>query len=418
MLQGRRRSGALAVAAVAAAGAVIAGTAGPAPAASVPSRFVIGGSGFGHGVGMSQYGAREQAVDGRSAKQILTSYYSGTRLRSIHDADVIRVQVLSAGRARITSAPVSGTAGGGFRVAIGGQTLAGFRGDAVEVRPAGSGLRATLQRESGGSVSATGAAATLRWQGTRGLPGPATVVDVGGAGGTYRHGRLELKQINGRVNVVARMSLHSSYLYGIAEMPSSWPAAALRAQAIAARTYAYKARSRGVRASCDCHVYDEVTSQKFTGWRKEGEISGGTRWGARWVNAVRATSSGDSGQVITSGGSPIDAFYFSSSGGRTENSEDVWSARLPYARSVRDSWSTTSANPYAHWSRTASQSRVAGLFRLPDVRTLGLAGKTAGGSTEWVTATSSSGATARVSGPRFRSALGLPSGWIRSARGV
>lgn len=398
---------------------VAAGAVAPASSASVPARFSFTGAGYGHGVGMSQYGARAQAAGGRSAGRILTSYYSGTRISSLRDAGVIRVQILTAGRARITSSTVSGSAGGGFRLGLGGDTLAGYSGDEIEVVPHGSGLKATLRREAGGSLSATGSYAVVRWQGTKSLPGPATVVDVAGAGGRYRYGRLDLRRIGGRVNVVARMSLHSSYLFGIAEMPSSWPAPALQAQAIAARTYAYKARSRGVRSSCGCHVYDEVTSQKFTGWRKQSETTGGTRWGTRWTGAVRATApTTTTGKVITSGGTPIDAFYFSSSGGRTENSEDVWSARLPYARSVRDTWSLGSANPMASWTRTATQGRLAGLFGLGNVQRLTLTGRTTGGSTQWVTATSSTGRTARLSGSRVRSALGLPSTWIRSVRGA
>ena len=380
-----------------------------------PSSFTLAGSGYGHGVGMSQYGARAQATKGRGAKRILAAYYTGTSVTAVRDTQIIRVQVLGGvSSAVLSSDSLSGSSGGRFRAAVGGTVLTGTDGDRLTVTPTSTGLRAVVRRASGSSRSAAGSTVTVRWQGTRHYGGGATVMTVGGSGGVYRHGRLELTRVRGKVNVVARMRLHDEYLYGIDEMPSSWPGAALRAQATAARTNAVLAVRKGVQASCDCHLTDNVGDQRFTGWVKEGEGGTGANWGARWTKAVRDSSSATRGvgYVVSYRGTPVPAYWFSSSGGRTENSEDVWSTALPHTRSIADSWSLTSANPNRSWTKVVSQKVMATAFGLPDVVSLRLTRTKDGGSVRTVVATSSTGRTARLSGRQLRTALGLRSAWV------
>ena len=74
---------------------LVAGTLPSAPtaAAAVPASFYISGSGWGHGVGLSQYGARGQAEAGRTAAEILAHYYTGTTVAALPDNKDIRVQV-------------------------------------------------------------------------------------------------------------------------------------------------------------------------------------------------------------------------------------------------------------------------------------------------------------------------------------
>src|SRR4051794_7646161 len=149
-----------------------------------------------------------------------------------------------------------------------------------------------------------------------------------------------------------------------------------------------------------------------SGLRRLGPRGAG-HLGARWAAAVRATAPGRStGTVVTYAGTPIDAVYFSSDGGRTENSEDVWANPLPYLRSVADPWSSRPANPLASWSRTRTQKQVAAAFGLPDVVALDLSDRTAGGGVRVAVATSSSGRTARLSGGRLAGLLTLPSRWL------
>ena len=141
------------------------------------------------------------------------------------------------------------------------------------------------------------------------------------------------------------------YMYGLAEVPSSWPDAALQTQALAGRSYAkYSADSR--RAASPDRVYDldaSTLDQVYVGYDKERGTSGD-----RWVAAVDATA----GQTITYGGNTIQAFYSSSSGGHTENSEYVFSATVPYLRGVDDPDDAVSANPNFRWTRTYSGSEL------------------------------------------------------------
>lgn len=112
----------------------------------------------------------------------------------------------------------------------------------------------------------------LEWTGTRfwDAKGPKTLVTVPDANGAstdqvLRHGRLVVTvNDNGQLNVVTQLRMNDEYLYGLAEMPSLWPLAALQAQAIAGRSYALR-YMRSLRPACDCHVWDETNSQKFTG---------------------------------------------------------------------------------------------------------------------------------------------------------
>ena len=137
----------------------------------------------------------------------------------------------------------------------------------------------------------------------------------------YR-GALELKPSEGGLSVVNVLPVEQ-YLYGVvpAEMPRSWPAESLKSQAVAARSYAManrgKHRSRGfdLCSTDDCQVYGGAASE-----------AGSTNM------AIDATR----GEVVMFGGKVIPAYFHSSSGGYTENSEDVWMKKLPYIRAVPD----------------------------------------------------------------------------------
>ncbi len=144
--------------------------------------------------------------------------------------------------------------------------------------------------------------------------------------------------------------MHEEYLYGIAEVSSSWPDAALQAQVLAARTYALSKIESGVRGACDCHVDDgrgPYSDQVFAGWAKQSGPQG-----ERWVAAVNAThASPNTGMAILYEGSPIRAFYSSSNGGASQASADQWGGDLPYVRSVADPWSLSEENPNRAWEK-------------------------------------------------------------------
>ena len=129
-----------------------------------------------------------------------------------------------------------------------------------------------------------------------------------------------------------------AYLYGLAEVPQSWPEAVLDAQVIAARTYAWRSVQRGTFRDYD--ICATVACQVFRG----AEILLGTN-GDRWRDAVDRTS----GQVLLHQGEPILARYFSTSGGRTYANEEVFpsSGAFPYLRAIADPYDTLS--PLHRW---------------------------------------------------------------------
>lgn len=384
----------------------------PPPRVDVPLGFTVRGAGWGHGVGMSQYGAYAMARNGSSASAILRHYYTGTGLGlAPADDPVVRVQV----RAGATSTTVR-SHDGVARVRVGGSIVATpAAGTAIVLTPViGGGIKVTVGGTSWTTAS-SGHRVLIEWPGTRyWSPTWSTDVTASVSGAyTYRHGRLEVKNVADRVNVVNVLRLSDEYMYGIAEMPSSWPAAALQAQAIAARTYAYTGLG-SVKTDCDCHMYADTRSQVFRGWNKENE----TTWGARWKAAVDATVEAGRGRIVTRNGAAVRTFYFSSSGGRTQNSEDVWTTALPHLRSVSDPWSLDPAiNPNASWTAQVTQASMANAFGLPNVVKVQILSRTEGGGVASVRATSTTGATATINGEQLRSRLGLKATWVSSIQG-
>jgi peptidoglycan hydrolase-like amidase len=120
------------------------------------------------------------------------------------------------------------------------------------------------------------------------------------------------------------ISLEGKYLRGISEMPRSWSMEALKAQAVAARTYAL----RWIQANPGGSI---CTTQACQVYRASSANCNGT-YNRRWCNAVDATR----GVVITYGGSLISAWYSSTSGGYTLSSQEVWGSSRPYAKGIKD----------------------------------------------------------------------------------
>jgi SpoIID/LytB domain protein len=199
-------------------------------------------------------------------------------------------------------------------------------------------------------------------------------------------------------------------LWGLGEVPSSWPPAALEAQAIAARTYALLKLNR-LRAECDCNIYNTTVDQNFVGYAKEIEKIYGVRWKAA-VNRTFVDSA--TALTVTMNGLPINAFYFSSSGGATQNIKDVWGSEFSYLQGVPDTWSTSmTLNPrYAAWVRRVPQEVMAKTFALPDVISYSIDSRTVTGSVSSITALSSNGKKATLTGEIFRAGVKLPSTWF------
>jgi stage II sporulation protein D len=386
----------------------------------------VAGSGFGHGVGMSQYGALGMAKAGASARQILQHYYSGVTVTGFPDNRDVRVNVVHSARTITFGATSRAANGGVWRLLAAGRAPQTLGVDDSATLTVAAGSVSVVVRHGPASLPAwTTPTLTVRWAGTRALPGDATTLDVlsrrVGSTSTkqrsYRWGAVQVTSVAGALEAVAVVGLHEEYLRGVAEVPSSWPAAALQAQVVAARNYALTATSTP-RASCGgCQLWDDQRSQVYVGWAKESEPGGSPSFGQRWVAAVRATAlSSSTGLTVLYQGAPITAYFASSTGGRTRNVQDVWGGGAqPYLRSVADPYSLDSSlTSFAHWTRPVSVAGLRSVFGLPDLVSVRVTARDSGGAAGRLTATSASGATASVTGERFRSAFALPGAWVGS----
>ncbi|MEO0539547.1 MAG: SpoIID/LytB domain-containing protein [Cyanobacteria bacterium P01_A01_bin.105] len=164
-------------------------------------------------------------------------------------------------------------------------------------------------------------------------------------GDRWYRGRVRVVPANDGLLAVNHVDIEE-YLYSVvgSEMPASWPQAALQSQAVAARSYAMYHRGRARNRAFD--MGGTTTWQVYRGLSGEA---------ASTRAAVEATA----GQVLTYGGQIIEAVFHSSSGGHTENSEDVWSSAVPYLKGVRDFDENA---PVYSWDATLSLSEASGQF--------------------------------------------------------
>lgn len=411
-----RRLAAAVSALLVASSALVAGA--PAAGAAQPDLTFEGG-GWGHGIGLSQYGARGFAANGWTAEQIVTHYYQGTSVSPTASPETVRI-----GLQHDVGALRGSTSGGGTVSCASGGSI-GFGAGGWSYLPLGNGA-ARFHRADGVGILDCYAAMTVSY-----LPGILTLNSSGDgrfASHTYRHGTLEMSvspASNSQVRGVAVIGSEGGYpaidvyLYGLGEMPSSWPLEALRAQAMAGRTYALDKIARlgqnREAPACNCALTSTVYDQAYVGYDKETGASG-----SNWVQAVRTSST----STIKHSGSLIQAYYSSSSGGATENNELVWGGSpLPYLRGVSDPYDGTGGNPNHRWSVTfswaslqdklnqRSDTAVGTLQNIEIVPPLGGSGRVtpvlANGS-GGVRIVGSAG-TKRVSGDRLRSILGLKS---------
>ena len=265
------------------------------------------GTGYGHGVGLSQYGALGRATAGQTASEILGHYYQGTSLGSVDPNLPVRILVLSAWVPTET-VPLRIVGRGGTWTMDG--TSATFPADAtLSVRWPLSGTSAWRFRvtATNGSVlhDGTSTSAIRVYPGTGArleLPTKPTAYDE------YR-GVLRVIPASTSVSVVNEVGL-DAYLGGVvpAEMPSGWHAEALRVQAIAARSYAVY-RLRPTTGTFD--VYDDTRSQVYRGLLGEKSTTN---------EAIAATA----GVIVTESGAVANTLFHSTGGGATEHNENAF----------------------------------------------------------------------------------------------
>ena len=366
------------------------------PAANAANEFTFVGSGLGHGVGLSQIGAKAMALDGKSAEEILKYYYTGVEIQPLYDWYDIKVNIGH----QLTTANLQLTSSIGY-LTINGYQISD-RATIATFKYSSSGIT-TFIRKNKALIATLPASDSveINWSGTRFLPGDEAIVAFNpGKSVRYKFGQINLLVVGKFFEATNTVRLKDEYLYGISEVSSNWPIEALRAQVIAARTYALS-KAGYYRANCDCELYGTIKDQLFIGIGKLTE----PRYGDNWKAAVDQTNiDGDTGLTITYEGNPINAYYSSSTNGMTESALNAFGADQPYLQPVADPASMDSKlNPrYTNWSRSISSDLVAKAFNLSDVAKLEIIGKR-------IFATSRAGKRVSLRLETFRSRAALPS---------
>jgi stage II sporulation protein D len=323
---------------------------------------------------MSQYGALGMAKAGRTYDAILTYFYPGTRLGA---APVKQVRVLLAeGRSAVT---IASTGPFSLRDAAGRVTR--FPGGPITVRP--DLVLPSIDTAPSRPIAASKAPLVFR-------PGKSP---LSLEGREYR-GKLELTVQNGFLRVVNLVDLES-YLLGVvpAEMPFGWPPEALRAQAVAARSYALSHLLEGK----PFDLYADVRSQVYAGIAAEKPST---------TEAVRSTA----GRVVLYEGAIASTLFHSSSGGRTASSADVFGVAIPYLVARPDPWDKTS--PHHRWGPVLIGARTLQAKLATGVRVVdATAGFAPGGRLRSVVLQTTVGSQI-VPASLVRSVLGLRSTWI------
>jgi len=357
------------------------------------------GHGYGHGHGMSQHGAQGAAIEGRSYRQILSFYYPGTRMGSISGR--IKVLITADSGRDVVVRPREGLR---VRDRADRRAFVLPRRSGVDlwrIKPSrGDRSISVVQYHDGGGwqrwrVPGRG---PLRGAGQFEAPGPIGLVLPSGSTRRYR-GVLRAAYPSGGSSdrdTVNALPI-DTYVRGVIadEMPASWRQAALRSQAVAARTYGAFIRREGL--GNYYHICDTTSCQVYNGVSAE---TGSTD------RAVRATA----GQIRVYRGRAAFTQFSASSGG--------WTAAggQPYLRAKRDPYDDWSGNTVHNWRVRLSVARVESAFpgigRFQRIRILDRNGHGQWGGRVLRLRVVGSAGKARMSGDDFRWAFGLRSTWF------
>ncbi len=266
--------------------------------ASASVSWVVEGRGFGHGVGMSQYGAYGYAKHGKGYRFILGHYYSGTSLGQLTAPRIVRVLL----EISPDDVDFSGASSACGRALDPNRTYEAYR----------SGTSVKLRSAAGRPLAACGRRLRAAGDGR---------VEI--AGTTYR-GALEVVPTAsdaGSLNTINALPV-DQYVKGVIanESPPSWPQAALRAQAVAARSFAL---TGGIGGN-GFDLYSDTRSQVYGGLQSE-------------TASTNAAATATKGQVLTYGGEIAEAYFSACSGGHTESVQNVFfGPAVPYLVGVPD----------------------------------------------------------------------------------
>jgi SpoIID/LytB domain protein len=295
--------------------------------------FTIRGAGWGHGYGMSQWGAYGAAEKGRSWQQILAFYYPGTTLKPMPKGTTIKVWVSADTDNDLRVRPAKGLkvsdANGHSLTLPTGPNYSRWR-----ITRSGAGYRLSHRTPTGYRTLAT-RLDTSTWS----FSTPADQVTVALPGGSTRayRGSIALAKRGTGGRTVNRVLLED-YVRGVvpAEMPTSWAAHAVRAQAVAARSYAVRLRDFTSYDGYD--LCDTTNCQVYRGLAQEN---------SRGNAAVKATA----GVIVTYGGKVALTQFAASNGGATAKST------LPYLTAHPDPYDGVVMSQA--WTRKVSAASVA-----------------------------------------------------------
>ena len=367
---------------------------------TVPSSrtFTLSGHGYGHGIGMSQYGARGAAIKGKPYSYILAYYYKGTKLgnktgniRVLLSKDTTPDVIVKA-RPSLRFRNVKTNKITVLPAKVGSATVTHWRITPVVAAPTTSILQYKTTRW-------TSYKAISRWTGDAQFEAIGTrmsVVMPDGSSSFYRNiVRSALPKVGSTDRNTVNVVSLEHYVQGVisAEMPSSWPAEALKAQAVAARTYGVF----GLRPSLSYDMCDTTACQVYRGVSAERATTNA---------AVKATS----GKIVTYLSKPAFTQFSSSSGGRTAKGS------RPYLKDALDWFDQFGGNPHRSWSVSVSAAKVEKAFpTIGTLSTIKVTRRTGYGDWKgrvvYATLTGTKGSKT-VTGNDLRFKLGLRSNWF------
>ncbi len=369
-------------------------------------RFKLSGRGSGHGIGMSQFGAEGMGELGKSYRQIVNFYFPGTSFGTIPSSRTIRVLLSGIVRHDFNTATVLVKPHSGLRVVNGSKTIdlprrvAGGSVTGYRVLRTSAAQQVWAYHGSDSKRVAAGLKGSVRFATSQApVKSRITVVTSSGSARKYR-GFLDVRRVDSGLIAISNLRVED-YLRSVvsAEVPSSWTAAALRAQAVAARSYALLARrnSRAVGRHydiCDssyCQVYGPIGTESH-----------------RESDAVRATAR----QYLKHNGKPALTMFSSANGGYSVAGGRGYLVAQP---DPYDGVVKGDANWGHSWRTAVSASAIERAWpQVGNLRVLKVLNRDGNG--KWggrVLSVAIVGAkgTARVSADSFRWGVGLKSTW-------
>jgi len=365
-----RRTLALASVLLFVAGSAAHARTGQQPTSAGGATFVVTGHGWGHGVGFSQYGGYGYAQKGSGYAKIILHYFPGTELGT---APVSRVRVLLT--SGVATLKIGSTED--FRVRDGTGVMHDVLAGTYTLTP-------ELKLKVDGQDK------------VRLLPGPL-LFQPGAAALALKHryrGSIQVDVTGGKLRAINMVGLEQ-YLYGVvpSEMPYTWLPEALKAQAVAARSYALATRKTGA-----FDLYPDTRSQVYLGIEHEKPSTNA---------AVDATA----GTVVLYQGEVAKTYFFSTSGGRTASAEDVWGKPVPYLVSVPDPYDSIS--PYHNWGPLAfTGSKLSKLLKMKGQQVIDLQPEPSVSGRIKTLNVIGTKTTIAVDGSSLRKRLGLRSTWF------